>query len=250
MTNPVRIIVNADDLGISQQVNQAIFRLIAARQITSATVMANGPAINHALLLAKQFPAGRFGVHLNISEFQPLYASSASLLNSSGVMSRRHIEAASPTPLFLRTTYLEFCSQIESLLNRGLRLTHIDSHHHVHTLPKLFPVLKAVQKRYGIRVVRCTRNIYAHDHPLSLFFRLKKGAFNAALRSIYRTQTTDAFTDLLTLVAITNQTNRFRSIEAMVHPGALNHEVETALLQSDWLSRLPFPATLTDFQDL
>ena len=67
----MRIIINADDLGISQEVNDAIFGLMAEGKVTSATILANGPAVEEAARRVAEFPECSFGVHLNLTEFKP-----------------------------------------------------------------------------------------------------------------------------------------------------------------------------------
>jgi len=94
----MQVIVNADDLGMSANVNEAIFELIAAGRISSATLMANGPAMREAAARLHLFPHCSFGVHLNLTQFQPLTGGDGAkvLTNGSGQLSR-DIETASPT---------------------------------------------------------------------------------------------------------------------------------------------------------
>ena len=65
------VIVNADDLGINHVVNDAIFDLMARSRVTSATLIANGPAIDDAVRGAREFSFVSFGIHLNLAEFEP-----------------------------------------------------------------------------------------------------------------------------------------------------------------------------------
>ena len=66
----------------------------------------------------------------------------------------------------------------------------------------------------------------------------KKRAYNWALKSIYPTLTTDAFTELLTYYhADAVRQRSVRRIELMVHPGAAYAAEETAILESDWIAR-------------
>lgn len=67
-----QIIVNADDLGISSEVNDAIFGFIRSGLVTSATMLANGPQITEAAVRVREFPECSFGIHLNLTEFKPL----------------------------------------------------------------------------------------------------------------------------------------------------------------------------------
>lgn len=72
----MKIIVNADDLGMSEPVNEAIFQGMQLGTITSATVLSNGPAVRAATKQLHLFPKCSFGVHLNLTEFEPLCSGS------------------------------------------------------------------------------------------------------------------------------------------------------------------------------
>ena len=246
------MIINADDLGISEEVNEAIFGLLSERRLSSATVMANGPAVRHAAARLKRFPDCSFGVHLNLTQFTPVTggASARVLVDERGEMSRA-IGAAAPTPARLRAAYEEICAQIALLASLGQRITHVDSHHHVHTRPFLFPVLKAAQRRYQIRKVRIAKNLYAPDQPCSSPLRAKKRAYNWALRTVYRTRTTDLFTELLTFHRLRQSPDLARrSIEVMVHPGASDAREEMTLLRSDWPRELATVAQIIGYAQL
>src|SRR6516164_9169595 len=66
------LIINADDLGVSESVNNETFALMQSGLITSATLIANAPAFEDAVRNSKRFPHCSFGVHLNLSVFPPL----------------------------------------------------------------------------------------------------------------------------------------------------------------------------------
>jgi len=234
------IIVNADDLGMSQHVNDAIFALMAEGCVSSSTMMANGPAIADAAARVKTAPNRSFGVHLNLTQFEPLTGGGGArlLVSADGVMTRA-IERATPSPARLRAMYEELCAQVDRIAGLGVSISHLDSHNHVHTRPQLFPVIKALQKRYAIRTVRISKNLYAPDDPCPPSRLWAKRAFNAALRHVFRTRTTDAFTELTTFAAIGGRYPAARTIELMVHPGASYAAKETEILRSDWVSTLP-----------
>jgi hypothetical protein len=99
-------------------------------------------------------------------------------------------------------------------------------------------MIKAVQRRYAIRKIRISKNIYADDCPAVL--RIKKRLYNWALHM--DSETTEGFTDLRSFWEVARtRTIRQRAIELMVHPGAPASETETALLASPWEEDLPFP---------
>ena len=66
------IIVSAEDLGTESALNDEIFALIELKTVTSATVIANGPAFAQAAKAIAEFPECSFGVHLNLTVFPPL----------------------------------------------------------------------------------------------------------------------------------------------------------------------------------
>lgn len=248
----MQIIVNADDLGISATVNDAIFELIAARRVSSATIMANGPSIHAAVAQLQRFPTCSFGVHLNLTQFEPLLGGiTAEVLTKGTGQLSRDIEGATPTVALLRAAFDECCAQIDRLTGAGVNITHFDSHHHVHTRAHIFPVLKALQRRYRIRRVRLAKNLYGRDQAFPPALRWKKRAYNLALKTVYRTHTTDVFTEFVTFAALWRERRiSFRSVEVMVHPGAANAAHETALLQSDWMHTINSDVELITYQQL
>jgi chitin disaccharide deacetylase len=246
------VVINADDLGISREVNEATFDLMSKGRISSATIMANGPAMREAVRGAARFTRCSFGVHLNLTQFEPLTAGPGArlLVDERGQMSRA-IETAHPGPGRLRAVYNELCAQVERVASSGVRISHVDSHHHVHTRPFVFPALKAVQRRYRIRAVRLAKNFYASDQPCPVDLQWKKRAYNWALQSLYWTNTTDAFSEFLTYYhAAANRKRSVGRIELMVHPGAAYSAEETAILDSDWTARTDVPVRLISYAEL
>jgi predicted glycoside hydrolase/deacetylase ChbG (UPF0249 family) len=247
------VIINADDLGISDDVNDAIFDLLARNQITSATVLANGPRVGEAGSLAQSFTGSSFGVHLNLTEFEPLTRGlDRHLPIIRALQNRNRMLQLALKPAVLRAVYEEWCCQVERLSCLGFSVSHIDSHHHIHTVPCLFPALKAVQRRFGIRKVRMSRNLYSAGCEISLALATGKRIFNWALRRIYQTRTTDAFTDFATFCDAMNKTpsHSFKTIELMVHPGAVGSDQESQLLKSPWTEKIGSPIVLMSYQRL
>jgi len=249
----MKIILNADDLGASREVNDAVFALMATRRIASATLLANGPALADALRHMPEFTHCSFGVHLNLSEFEPVSGEPElrALLDQAGFAGNRVREV--PLGRTLRAAIgEEWSAQITRLKSLGVRVSHIDSHHHVHTVPALFPVLKSVQRRFGIRKVRISMNLYAPDAQASATRLLAKAAWNFALRRWYATTTTERFTSFDVFCRTPKEDLRgCRSIELMVHPGSEPFADETRLLGSaDWLRQLPFAAQCISYDEL
>lgn len=249
---PVRIIVNADDLGISHEVNEAIFEGMRTGRITSATALANGPTIEAAAEDARFFPQCSFGAHLNLTEFQPLSEDDAlsSILNESGCFNGNAIREVKIDASLVAAVYREWCTQIENLMRLGFTLSHLDSHHHVHTIPELLPVLAAIRHRYKIYKIRISRNLYESAECPNKVLLGKKKAFNFALR-ILGFQTTRAFTDFSTFIKSHSESDLpGESLEVMTHPGSFLTADETELLHSEWRSSLGYGCSLISYKEL
>ncbi|MGD0683385.1 MAG: ChbG/HpnK family deacetylase [Terracidiphilus sp.] len=155
-----RLIINADDFGLTAGVNRAIVELHRAGVLTSASLMAKAAATNEAIELALATPTLGVGCHvvlvdgapvlraqdlptlvdLRTGRFQPSLGAFLKLLLTGRIRSSE-IEA-------------ETAAQINLLQANGLRLTHIDTHKHVHMFPAVLrPVLRAARAA-GIRAVR------------------------------------------------------------------------------------------------
>jgi len=250
----MKIIVNADDLGISDPVNEAIFQGMRRGTITSATMLSNGAAVEAAAQELHSFPNCSFGVHLNLTEFGPLcpgsYTDLACILDENRRFNGNSIRQVRISRSMLRAIFREWCCQIEHLMRLGVEPSHLDAHHHVHTIPQLLPVLAAVRRRYKINKVRISRNMYDDSERPSQMLLTKKRAFNFALRTI-GFRTTRIFTDLVTFIKLcAKQPPRLASVELMTHPGSLPRTEEASLLEGDWPGRLSYEATLVSYKSL
>ena len=155
-----RLIVNADDFGLTAGVNRAIAELHRAGVLTSTTLMARAAATAEAIAIARATPTLGVGCHVVLVDgeaalppreiptlidprtgrFQPTLGAFLQRLLTGRIRSAE-IEA-------------EAAAQIAFLQSQGVALTHIDAHKHVHIFPAVLrPVLSAA-KALGIRAVR------------------------------------------------------------------------------------------------
>jgi len=155
-----RLIVNADDFGLTPGVNRAILELHQAGVLTSATLMARALATEEAIAIARAAPTLGVGCHIVLVDGDPLRlpASLPTLTNPDtgqfyptlGAFIKRLVRGK------IRSTEIELEArgQIEWLQSRGLTLTHIDTHKHAHMFPRvLCPILRAARS-CGIRAIR------------------------------------------------------------------------------------------------
>lgn len=240
----MRLIVNADDLGIGETVNDATFALIDRGLVTSASVVVNGPATQGLGPRCAAYPKVSFGVHLNLSEFAPLTQSRdlAPILDRKGDFRIGAIRSVAITPRLVRAVYWEWKVQLAKFREFGVRPVHLDSHHHVHTIPALFPALKMLQITEGIGRVRTTKNIYAQS-PYSRKLLLQKKVWHALLRWTWPSKVTRGFTSFDDFKAVVDKgeldrwlgSDRNLCVEVVVHAGVPNSEAD--LLDMAWMAR-------------
>ena len=158
-----RLIVNADDFGLTSGVNRAIMELHAAGGVlTSATLMARAAATDEAIEIARATPSLGVGCHVVLVDGEPILSAEKNIPNTSDrqqrflpklgqFLARIHTQSTAEAQ---REIEMEARAQIELLLSRGLRLTHVDTHKHTHMFPLVLrPVLRAARS-CGIRAVR------------------------------------------------------------------------------------------------
>jgi predicted glycoside hydrolase/deacetylase ChbG (UPF0249 family) len=153
------LIVNADDLGWTEGVNRGIAEAHRNGIVTSASLLANGAAFGSAVELARTTPALGVGVHLNLSDGEPVAPRElvTSLLNQRGELEGK------PESLLLRLARRsvsleevehEWDAQILKVRDSGIQPTHLDGHRHVQMLPGLFEIALRLAKRHGIAAIR------------------------------------------------------------------------------------------------
>jgi hopanoid biosynthesis associated protein HpnK len=155
-----RLIVNADDFGLTAGVNRAIVELHHAGVLTSTTLMARASATGEAIELARATPSLGVGCHVVLVDGQPVLPP-----QQIPTLVDRRTGCFPPKlgtllmRLFtgrIRSAEIEAeaAAQIALLQSRGLRLTHIDTHKHTHMFPAVLRPLLRAARAAGIGAVR------------------------------------------------------------------------------------------------
>lgn len=162
----MKLIINADDCGKSTSVNAAIRRYIDAGKLTSTTIMANMEDLDGAAKLYEDYKTKvSFGVHLNLTEGKPLLKSE--LLLSKGLYIQDGNDVYFNLSKYrnklynsdvLNELYNELCAQVDRIMDYGINISHIDSHHHIHTSLLLISLLPKLSHHFGIYKIRRMRN--------------------------------------------------------------------------------------------
>lgn len=154
--SPRRLIINADDFGISRGVNTGIIEAAVAGVVTSASMIVNLPEFADALDRAQLCPFLSLGLHFNLTAGRPLTAARSLRQRNTGefhsmpqLMARASLGRVDTWDIIS-----ECMAQIDRMIDAGVPPTHLDSHRHVHTHPAIsWAVARAAASR-GISQVR------------------------------------------------------------------------------------------------
>jgi hopanoid biosynthesis associated protein HpnK len=147
-----QLIVNADDLGLTPGVNRGILRAFQDGIVTSASLLVTGSAFEQAVALARQNAELDVGLHLTLVEERAVLERELlpSLVDETGRFPRTSGE-------FFRRAFVgriswdeverEIAAQIARFQKTGLRLSHIDSHQHLHMFPPIFQIVRRLTSR-------------------------------------------------------------------------------------------------------
>jgi predicted glycoside hydrolase/deacetylase ChbG (UPF0249 family) len=233
-----RIIINADDFGLCDGVNKAVAQAHTNGVLTSATILANMPAAEDAVKIAKQLPDLGVGVHLNLSTGKALSTDKSVklLLNKTGELGLPLLKLlllSSISHEFRTAIRTELASQIQWVIDNGLTPTHLDSHKHIHSFPTIFHIVCELAGRFKIKAVRFTgepKEISRPPWPLPTESGRKNAAKIRIMAKINRIQNADFLkTDAILGIAHTGKinVNFFRAVtlyntaataEVMTHP--------------------------------
>lgn len=143
------LIVNADDFGLSKGQNYGILDACKNGLVTSTTALVNGAAIDHAAQLSRRTPELAVGMHFVLTLGEPL--SPMPGLTREGKLGKWIWQMAQEDALPMD----EIARELECQYQRFIDLfdaepTHLDSHHHVHMIPQIFPLVAEFAKAKGI----------------------------------------------------------------------------------------------------
>lgn len=159
MSGELKLIVNADDFGLSEAVNHGIVAAHDRGIVTSASLMATGSAFEHAVALARERPRLAVGVHLVLTEQRPLAGAAAvpSLVGPSGTFAPHLKHLLAPVlrgRVSLDEARAELDAQIRRVRDAGVAISHLDGHQHVHVLPGIARIVADLAAAHGISAVR------------------------------------------------------------------------------------------------
>src|SRR5690606_12610933 len=171
----MKLIINADDFGLSKSVNEAILDLCRLGSITSTSVMANMPFSDEVVQLLK-FENISIGLHINFTQGRPVsrpdevptivdeyghFYSKEKLIRKINEKSVNYIDIERE----LMAQYLKLFNII------GHRLTHFDSHQGSTRIKYVYKSLVSITRQLNINLplrVHCKHYIIKEGNKVSI----------------------------------------------------------------------------------
>lgn len=153
------LIVNADDFGLTEGTNAAIWRAHCNGLVTSTSLLANGYAFEQAVALARATPTLDVGLHLTLTEGCPVapFSEVPDLLTANGELplsNQPFARALASGRLPAAQIRCEFEAQAAKLIDAGIRPSHVDGHKYIHLLPGITEIAAEIARRFAIPYMR------------------------------------------------------------------------------------------------
>jgi predicted glycoside hydrolase/deacetylase ChbG (UPF0249 family) len=253
------LIVNADEFGLTEGINEGIIEVHSRGIVTSTTMVANLWAFDHAAKLSRKYPSLAVGVHLNLTHGAPILPPERvhTLVDHNGYFFRRRpfLQRLILGQISMIQVYEEFRAQIDKVIAAGISPSHIDSHESVYMYPDLFfkvvtPIARMYRVPIRLQQERMDRHTFASTRAYRNYVRSDgfwKNHVMYALARRYRRflercaiKTTDHFVSTFYCLrrhpqdlygGLTRDLRDLRpgSTELMVHPGFSDSRLETFL---------------------
>ncbi|MCJ2139944.1 hopanoid biosynthesis-associated protein HpnK [Methylobacterium sp. E-066] len=157
-----RLVVTADDFGLSLEVNEAVEQAHCAGILTAASLMVSAPAAADAVARAKRMPSLRVGLHLVLVEAWPTVPATQlpDLTDAAGLMRADMALVGldlARKPAARRQLAAEITAQFDVYRATGLPLDHVNAHKHFHVHPLIAGAVLRIGRGYGMRAIRVPR---------------------------------------------------------------------------------------------
>ena len=181
-----KIIVNADDFGLSDHTVEWTIKGFECGALTSATLMAGMPATDRAVEYAKTHPQFSFGVHFYLVDEAPMCNPSEipSMVDpSTGRLwqTRKFILRNFARLIKVEDLKREMHAQYLAIKNAGVPISHVDGHGHNHRLPQSIKALAELKDELGFSKVRRCQNLAVVGGKLGLLSRVINGPMQSRL---------------------------------------------------------------------
>lgn len=230
--------MNADDLGLAEGVNRGIFEALDAGVLTDVSLLANGEYFDEAIRgLAERNITG-VGLHFCLVDGERALAPesiAAGLADAAGRFPLRNTlftRVLTGGKATQRAIGAELMAQYQKIVSHGLRVTHVDSHQHVHQFPGISEVVVELCRTENIPVLRVVQppalGSLMSGPMVVLAARLRRLAFGsgvAAVRGLGFERSGQVSCEVMRRYV--GEAARSGGVsEVMVHPGRLDERMK------------------------
>ncbi len=154
-----KLIVTADDFGISKEVNEAVETAHKTGILTATSLMVGEPYADDAVERARTMPKLGVGLHVALSRANPVSRPELipDLIDGAGLFKADLVGSGFRfffLPHVRRQLALEIESQFKAFAHTDLELDHVNAHNHLHLHPTVLSLILQIGKRYGMKAIR------------------------------------------------------------------------------------------------
>lgn len=188
-----KLIITADDYGMSKAVNSAIEECIQNKIVTSTNIMMNMEYLDSAKKLKEKYPHISMGIHFVLTEGASVLEKDKlkSLTDQNGFFYDRNIFKS----LYLqgKINKNEITNELTAQYNKFKEIygepDYFNTHEHIHLVPDLFKLIYSLSDRLGIKNSRCNKKIYSGKlgrRTKSMTWIAKSKLKNSVIAFMYR----------------------------------------------------------------
>jgi hopanoid biosynthesis associated protein HpnK len=154
-----RLILTADDFGLSIPVNEAVELAYRKGVLSAASLMIGAPAADDAIERARKLSSLGVGLHVTLLDGRPVLPPDQipGIVGPEGRFSSNPFRfglALYLSPELRRQAAAEVNAQFEHFRRTGLRMDHVNAHRHFHLHPVVLQLIMDVAPRFGLPPVR------------------------------------------------------------------------------------------------
>jgi hopanoid biosynthesis associated protein HpnK len=210
-----RLIVTADDFGMSMEVNEAVEEAHRKGILTCASLVVAGDAAEDAVKRARRMPSLGVGLHLAIFGARAAASGKSVVAPDGANLGYSPFVAGSAimvTPGGRRAARREVTAQFEAYRKTGLELGHLDGHWHCHQHPTVLAQALEIGVPMGLKALRVPYEPFGFSRrvagagkagarlahavfglPLTLTMRMQAAAAGVAVNDCFFGKTDDGF---------------------------------------------------------
>jgi predicted glycoside hydrolase/deacetylase ChbG (UPF0249 family) len=156
--SPTRVVITADDFGLSPQVDTGILEAFRRGVVRSTALLVNFPDVRESVVRLRDAPGLEVGIHLNLTAGPPVLKSQnvRSLVRADGNFHdfTTFFGRVSLGRINWDEVFSEWDAQINLGISLGCQFTFLTSHQHVHMVPAAAQVIARLARKFGVGAVR------------------------------------------------------------------------------------------------